>query len=58
MDLNYLYHRLGESLLRARGAASLPARRAHEALAVLYSEQITRLRRVRSARAEMVARHG
>jgi hypothetical protein len=44
MDLNDLYQRRGESLLRARTAASEAARHAHAQLARLYGERIMRLR--------------
>jgi hypothetical protein len=43
-DLNYLYHRRGESLIRAAAAADEAAQRAHATLAGLYAQRIRRLR--------------
>lgn len=44
MDLDQLLHRQRISLLRARDAASVEARLAHEGLATLYAERIATLR--------------
>jgi len=43
MDLNYLFHRQQIERSRARAAKSEAARKAHEALAREYEEQIKRL---------------
>jgi hypothetical protein len=51
MDLNYLYHRRGESLMRAQAAGSEAARVAHRTLAALYAKRIDTVRNVLSARA-------
>ena len=40
MDLNYLYHRHGVSLLMAAKAACDKARNAHRALAGAYAQRI------------------
>lgn len=40
MDLNYLYHRHGVSLLRAGHAACEPSRRAHLSMARQYASRI------------------
>ncbi|WP_420142399.1 hypothetical protein [Sphingomonas sp.] len=47
MDLNDLYHRRGESLLRAVTAASESIRQAHLNKAQSYAEQIGRTRSLR-----------
>ena len=47
MDLNYLYHRRGKSLLMAAQAASDEARNAHLALARGYVERIAEMRLAR-----------
>jgi len=44
MDLNYLYHRRGQSLIMAVHAACEPSRAAHLALANGYVAKITALR--------------
>lgn len=44
MDLNYLYHRRGQSLMMAAHAACQPSRNAHLALADAYVAKITALR--------------
>jgi hypothetical protein len=44
MDFNYLYHRRGVSLARARTAASEPARRAHLELYRAYGARIVEAR--------------
>jgi hypothetical protein len=44
MDLNYLYHRRGKSLLMAEQAACEPSRTAHLELARGYVERIAKLR--------------
>lgn len=44
MDLNYLYHRRGQSLLMAAKAACEPSRRAHLGLASGYVSRIAALR--------------
>jgi hypothetical protein len=49
MDLNYLYHRRGKSLLLAAQASSEQARDAHIALARGYVARITELRAARTA---------
>jgi hypothetical protein len=46
MDLNYLYHRRGKSLLMAAHAACEPSRNAHLGLAKGYVARIAELRRV------------
>jgi hypothetical protein len=45
MDLNYLYHRRGESLVMAERASSAEARTAHLGLAAGYADSIARARR-------------
>ena len=45
MDLNYLYHRRGKSLMMAANATCEAARNAHLALSLAYVERIERLRR-------------
>jgi len=45
MDLNYLYHRRGKSLLMAAQAACEKSRAAHLELARGYVERIAELRR-------------
>ena len=45
MDLNYLYHRRGKSLMMAASAACEPSRNAHLALARAYVAKIANLRR-------------
>lgn len=40
MDLNYLYHRHGISLMRAEQAACRRSRTAHLSLAAAYAERI------------------
>ena len=40
MDLNYLYHRRGVSLLRAEHAACAGSRAAHRGLAAAYADGI------------------
>lgn len=47
MDLNYLYHRRGKSLLMAANAACEPSRAAHLNLALGYVARIDELRRAR-----------
>ena len=44
MDLNYLYHRRGQSLMMAARAAGQPARQAHLALSHGYVARIEQLR--------------
>ena len=44
MDLNYLYHRRGKSLMMAARATCEPSRAAHIALALGYVAKITELR--------------
>jgi hypothetical protein len=44
MDLNYLYHRRGKSLMMAARATCEPSRAAHIALAIGYVAKITELR--------------
>ena len=44
MDLNYLYHRHGTSLMMAADAACERSRDTHLALARCYMERITALR--------------
>jgi len=44
MDLNYLYHRRGKSLMMAAHARSEAARNAHLALSLGYVERIEALR--------------
>ena len=44
MDLNYLYHRRGKSLMMAAGATCEPSRAAHLALAHGYVAKIAELR--------------
>ena len=52
MDLNYLYHRRGQSLMMAASAACEPSRTAHLNLALGYVARINELRRAhREARA-------
>lgn len=51
MDLNYLYHRRGKSLLMAEQAACERSRDAHLGLAWGYGERIARERRARTAMA-------
>lgn len=45
MDLNYLYHRRGESLFMAQRASCEEARTAHLALARTYAVRIAEARR-------------
>lgn len=45
MDLNYLYHRRGKSLMMAASAACEPSRLAHLGLARGYVDRIDELRR-------------
>ncbi len=45
MDLNYLYHRRGASLMMAAGASCDDARNAHLGLARGYAGRIADLRR-------------
>ena len=45
MDLNYLYHRRGKSLLMAAGASCERSRGAHLALARGYVDRIAEVRR-------------
>jgi len=40
MDLNYLFHRHQLSLMRAKAAIGVEARRAHQALAEGYARRI------------------
>ena len=47
MDLNYLYHRRGKSLLMAAAAACRESREAHLALAHGYVQRIAEFRRAR-----------
>lgn len=47
MDLNYLYHRRGQSLMMAAHASCERSRAAHIALAYGYVAKITALRSVR-----------
>ncbi|HEY8592690.1 MAG TPA: hypothetical protein VIL42_07480 [Sphingomicrobium sp.] len=49
MDLNYLYHRRGRSLMMAARAACEPSRSAHLALAHGYCARIETIRRDRRA---------
>ena len=42
MDLNYLYHRHGISLMMAERAACSRSRVAHRSLAAAYAERIAR----------------
>lgn len=49
MDLNYLYHRRGKSLLMAAHAACEPSRAAHLGLALGYVAQIDAVRCARRA---------
>lgn len=51
MDLNYLYHRRGKSLLMAARASCERSRSAHLGLAHLYVERIADLRRARRTEA-------
>ena len=44
MDLNYLYHRRGQSLMMACNATCEPSRTAHLALASGYVARIQQLR--------------
>lgn len=44
MDLNYLYHRRGKSLMMAAQASCEAARNAHLALSLAYVERIEALR--------------
>lgn len=46
MDLNYLYHRRGVSLLMARNAACEKSRDVHAALARAYAARIGDARRL------------
>ena len=43
MDLNYLYHRQGVSLIMAKRAGCDRSRDAHRSLAAAYAERIARL---------------
>ena len=43
MDLNYLYHRHGVSLIMAERAGCDRSRRAHHSLAAAYAERIALL---------------
>lgn len=45
MDLNYLYHRRGVSMLRAQHADCAPSQRAHQSMASRYAARIADLRR-------------
>ena len=47
MDLNYLYHRRGKSLLMAAQASCESSRNAHLELAHAYVARIAELRRAR-----------
>jgi len=49
MDLNYLYHRRGQSLMMAAHAACEPSRAAHLNLALGYVARIEELRRAHQA---------
>ena len=51
MDLNYLYHRRGKSLLMAAHAACENSRNAHLGLARGYVARIAELRSARQAEA-------
>jgi hypothetical protein len=51
MDLNYLYHRHGVSLLMAEHAASAQSRDAHRSLAQGYAARITDALRLAQLRA-------
>jgi len=51
MDLNYLYHRRGQSLMMAAHAACESSRAAHLALASGYVAKITVLRGMQRAAA-------
>ena len=51
MDLNYLYHRRGKSLLMAARAACEQSRDAHLGLSRRYVERIAELRHAHSAAA-------
>jgi hypothetical protein len=46
MDLNYLYHRHGVSLLMAARASCDRSRDAHRSLAAAYAERIARVVRL------------
>ena len=49
MDLNYLYHRHGRSLMMAEHAACAASRRAHRSFAVAYAAQIAHALRTAQA---------
>ena len=49
MDLNYLYHRRGTSLMMAARAACEPSRAAHLNLSLGYVARIEELRRAHRA---------
>ena len=51
MDLNYLYHRRGQSLFMAARASCDRSRDAHLGLARIYLDRIAKLRRARRAEA-------
>lgn len=51
MDLNYLYHRRGVSLMMADRAACAPSRDAHRTLARSYARRIAEALRDRRAAA-------
>lgn len=46
MDLNYLYHRQGVSLIMAANASCESSRDAHRSLAAAYAERIARVVRL------------
>jgi hypothetical protein len=48
MDLNYLLQRHQVSLIRAKAATCVEARRSHEVLAIHYARQIDAFRRKRT----------